>query len=123
MKRPYAVTFLMCVTIAAGAAGCAQQPVKKSTIQLDALAKQLGVSTEVLETALRAGYTTEIEGGKTRFCRHDELTGSMIGRLECEDADHLQADLEARQRSVDDLRRQVSQTAIQPRPGGSVQSP
>src|SRR6185437_7840017 len=101
MKRPYPVMFLMCVMVAVGAAGCAQPSVKRPTVKLDALAKQLGVSTPVLELALRAGYTTEIEGGKTLFCRHDEQTGTMVGRLQCEDAAHLQADLQARQQFVD----------------------
>lgn len=119
MKRPYPVMFLMCMIVAVGAAGCAQQPpVKRPTVRLDDLAKQLGVSTAVLELAIRAGYTTEIEGDKTLFCRHDEQTGTMIGALHCEDAARLQIDLQARQQSVDELRQRVSQTAIASRPGG-----
>jgi hypothetical protein len=118
VKRPYLLRFLMCVTVAVAAAGCAQPSVKPPTVKLDALAKQLGVSTEVLETALRAGYTTEIEGGKTLFCRHDDQTGTMIGRLQCEDASRLQTDLQARQQIVHDLRQRVPQTAIGSRPSG-----
>ncbi|MGH8200671.1 MAG: hypothetical protein ACREVO_09955 [Steroidobacteraceae bacterium] len=118
MKRPYPLMFLMCVMVAVGAAGCAQPSVKQPTVKLDALAKQLGVSTAVLELALRAGYTTEIEGDKTLFCRHEEQTGSMVPILNCEDAARLRTDLQARQQFVDDLRQRVSQTAISPRPGG-----
>ena len=119
MKRPYPVMFLMCVTVAVGAAGCAQQPpVERPTVKMDALAKQLGVSTSVLELALRAGYTTEIEGGKTLFCRHDEQTGTMIGKLQCEDAARLQADLQANQQSLDEMRERLPQTAVGSRPGG-----
>lgn len=111
--------FLMCVMVASGAAGCATQPsVQRPTVKLDALAKQLGVSTSVLELAIRAGYTTEIEGGKTLFCRHDEQTGTMIGKLECEDAAHLQTDLQARQQMVDDMRQRVPQTMTGSHPGG-----
>lgn len=118
MKRPYAVMFLMCVAVAVGAAGCAQPSVKGPTVKLDVLAKQLGVSPRVLALALRAGYTTEIEGGKTLFCRHEEQTGSMIPILQCEDPASLQTDLQERQQILSDLRQKVSQTAIQPTPGG-----
>ena len=121
MKRPYAVMFLMCVMVAVGAAGCASQPrVKLPTVKMDDLAKQLGVSTAVLEVALRAGYTTEVEGGKALFCRHDEQTGTMIGKLQCEDAAHLQTDLQARQQMVDDMRQRVPQTMTGSRPGGGA---
>ena len=120
MKRPYALMFLMCVMVALGAAGCATQPsVKPPTVKLDDLAKQMGVSTSTLELAIRAGYTTEVEGGKALFCRHDEQTGTMIGKLQCEDAEHLQTDLQARQQMVDDMRERVPQTAVGSRPGGS----
>jgi len=115
--------FLMCVTVALGAAGCAQPSVKPPTVRLDTLAKELGVSTAELKLALRAGYTTEIEGGKTLFCRHDEQTGSMIPVLHCEDVAHLQTDLQARQQFVDYLHQRVSQSAIQPTPGGPSHSP
>jgi hypothetical protein len=118
VKNSYPMMFLVCLAVAVGAAGCAQPSVKRPTVTLNAMAKQLGVSTAVLELALRAGYTTEIEGGETRFCRHEEQTGSMVGTLHCEDAAQLQVDLQARQQSVDDLRQRVSQTAISPRPGG-----
>jgi hypothetical protein len=118
VKRLNLLKFLICVTVALAAAGCAQPSVKPPTVRLDELAKQLGVSTEMLESALRAGYTTEIEGGKTLFCRHDEQTGTMIGRLQCEDAGHLQTDLLARQQSIDDMRLRVPQTAVGSRPGG-----
>ena len=109
--------FLMCVMVAAGAAGCAQPSVKLPTVKMEALAKQLGVPTAVLEAALKAGYTTEVEGTKTLFCRHDEQTGTMIGRLHCEDAAHLQSDLQAHQQFVDAIHQQVQQSAITPRPG------
>lgn len=119
VKRPYPLMFFTCVMVAVGSAGCAARPsVKRPTVKLDVVAKQLGVSPSLLELALRAGYTTEIEGGKTLFCRHDEQTGSMIGTLQCEDAARLQSDLQARQQFVDDLRQRVPQTAIASRPGG-----
>jgi hypothetical protein len=119
VKKTYPMMSLVCLAVAVGAAGCAAQPsVKRPTVTMDAMAKQLGVSTAVLEAALRAGYTTEIEGDKTLFCRHDEQTGSMIGKLQCEDAARLQTDLQARQQAVNDLRQEVSQKAVVGRPGG-----
>lgn len=114
MKGPHAPMFLLCVTVALGAAGCAQPSVKPPTVQLDTLAKQLGVSTVELKLALRAGYTTEIEGGKTLFCRHDEQTGSMIPVLQCEDVARLRTDLQARQDFVNDLQQRVSQSERRP---------
>ncbi|HEV2268777.1 MAG TPA: hypothetical protein VGR92_04910 [Steroidobacteraceae bacterium] len=118
MNKSYP-TMLLCVAVAVAAAGCATQPSPKPpTITLAALAKQLGVSPALLEVALKAGYNPEIEGGKTVFCRHDEQTGTMVGRLQCEDPERLQIDLQARQQFVDALHQQVSQTAISPRPGG-----
>lgn len=118
MKKPYPLMFLMCVMVAVGAAGCAQPSVKPPTVKLDDLAKQMGVPTDLLELALRAGYTTEIEGGQPRFCRHEEQTGSMVPILDCEDPAQLRGDLQARQQLVNEVHQQVSQTAIQPRPGG-----
>lgn len=119
-KKTYQRMFLVCLAVAVGAAGCAAQPsVKRPTVKLDDLAKQLGVSTTVLQLAIRAGYTTEVEGDKTLFCRHDEQTGTMIGKLQCEDAARLQTDLQARQQSVDDLRQRVPQTMTGSRPGGA----
>lgn len=119
MRKHYPMMILMCAAVAVGGAGCAQPSVKGPTITVDALAKQLGVSSALLTVALRAGYTTEIEGGETRFCRHEEPTGSMVPILRCEDASRLQIDLQARQQFVDDVRQRVGQTAISSRPGGS----
>jgi hypothetical protein len=117
-KKTYPRMLLVGLAVAIGAAGCASQPsVQRPTVKLDDLAKQLGVSTATLELALRAGYTTEIEGGKTLFCRRDEQTGTMIGKLQCEDAAHLQTDLQARQKMVDDMRQRVPQTITGSRPG------
>ncbi|HEY1891569.1 MAG TPA: hypothetical protein VGG63_14245 [Steroidobacteraceae bacterium] len=116
MRKTYPMVLIMCAAIAVGGTGCAQPPVKRPSVKLDALAKQLGVSTSVLELALRAGYTTEIEGGKTLFCRHDEHTGSMVPILDCEDAARLRGDLQTRQQFVNEVHQQVSQTAIQPTP-------
>jgi hypothetical protein len=118
MKSPYAVILLTGVAVALGAAGCAQPSVKPPTVKLEVVAKQLGVSPQLLATALRAGYTTEIEGGKTLFCRHDEQTGSMIPKLQCEDPASLRTDLQERQQILSDFREKVAQTAIQPTPGG-----
>jgi len=118
MNRPYAVMFLTCVAVAIGMAGCSQPPVKRPTVKLEVLAKQLGVSPRLLALAIRAGYTTEIQGGKTLFCRHDEQTGSMIPVLQCEDPASLRTDLQERQQILSDVRQKVSQTAIQPTPLG-----
>lgn len=93
MKRLHVLKFLMCVAVVIGLSGCAQPSVKRPTVQLDVLAKQLGISTAVLELALRAGYTTEVEGNKTLLCRHDDQTGSMIPVLKCEDPARLRSDL------------------------------
>jgi hypothetical protein len=118
VRKPYPLMFLVCVTVAVGAAGCAQPSVKPPTVKMDVLAKQLGISTAELELALRAGYTTEIEGSKTLVCSHGEQTGSMIPVLHCEDPARLQSDLQARQQFIDYLRDRVSQSGSRPGVGG-----
>jgi hypothetical protein len=119
VKKPYPLMFLMCVTVAVGAAGCAAQPsVKPPTVRIDVLAKQLGISTAELELALRSGYTTEVQGSKTFLCTHDEQTGSMIPVLECEEPARLASDLQARQQVVEELRERVTQSAMRPTVSG-----
>lgn len=117
MCKTYKMMLSMCAALVIGAAGCTAQPsVKPPTVKLNDLATQMGVSTDLLELALKAGYTTEIEGGQPRFCRHEEQTGSMVPILDCEDPARLRGDLQARQQFVKEVHQQVSQTAIQPTP-------
>ena len=117
MRKLYPMMILMCAAVAVGAAGCAQPSVKGPTITMDALAKQLGVSSALLTGALRAGYSPEIRGGKTVFCSHEEHTGSLVPVRTCEDPAQLQIDLETRQQFVDDVHQRVQQTVDTKRPG------
>ena len=120
MLKTYPMMLLVCAAVAVGGTGCATQPsVKAPTVTVDALAKQLGVSSALLAAALRAGYNPETHDGKTVFCRHEEQTGSMVPTSTCEDPARLQVDLEARQQFVQDVHQRVLQTPDTQRPGGT----
>lgn len=116
MLKTYPMTLLMCAAVALGGTGCTQPSVKGPTITMDALAKQLGVSGSLLQAALRAGYSPEIQRGKTMFCRHEEHIGTLVPTRSCEDPERLQVDLETRQQFVDDLHRQVDVSVDTQRP-------
>ena len=117
MPKIRPMLLLVCAAVAVGGAGCTQPSVKPPTITLDALAKQLGVSSTVLALALRSGYNPEIEDGKTVFCLHGEQTGSMVPTRSCVDAARLQIELQTRQQFVDDVHGRVQQSVDTPRPG------
>lgn len=117
MLKTYPMMLLMCAAVAVGGSGCTQPSVKGPTITMDALAKQLGVSSSLLQAALRAGYSPEIRSGKTEFCRHEELTGTMVPTKICEDPARLQIDLANRQQFVDDVHQRVDVSVDTKRPG------
>ena len=123
MRKTHSMMLLVSMAIAIGGAGCAQPSVKPPTITLDALAKKLGVSSALLELALRAGYNPETEDGKTVFCRLGEQTGSMVPTRCCEDVTRLQIDLQTRQQFVNDVQERVQRSVDTQRPGGAAAQP
>jgi hypothetical protein len=67
--------------LAVSTAGCAHQPPASVAGELN-----------VMQLASQMGYSTpEVIDGKTLFCAHEELTGSMVPKEACIDSDQVVA--------------------------------
>jgi hypothetical protein len=71
------------------------------TCQLGLLLVLFGCSTQPGKVQMADGTIASAQGLQ---CHHEEITGSMVGRTVCTN----QADKNAQERSLDDLRRQVT---------------
>lgn len=85
------------------AAGCASQPQKAQT------PAPASAELTVMQAASDMGYNTpRVVDGKTYYCQHEELTGSMVPKFACISSD----DVMARARAQGDMLKYMASPPI-----------
>lgn len=98
-----------CVLLAALAvfgAGCADHPVGRNTKAGGTAAASLSSELTLLQAAAELGYTPVVFQGKTLFCKHEQLTGSLVPRTYCVDADFVMAEARTQRQNIEALDQQ-----------------
>ncbi|HEY6515352.1 MAG TPA: hypothetical protein VIY50_04365 [Steroidobacteraceae bacterium] len=81
MTKSLLLPIALLPALAIAAAGCAHQPPTALSAQLS-----------VMQAANDLGYTTpKVINGQTLYCQPEELTGSMVPKLACLNADEVMA--------------------------------
>ena len=93
--------------VAVAAAGCAHQPPMPASVSGE---------LNVMQVASEMGYTIpEVVNGRTLYCQAEELTGSMVPKMACIDADRVIA---LARSQGDEIKYMLRPPTAPQRPGG-----
>ncbi|HEY1891494.1 MAG TPA: hypothetical protein VGG63_13860 [Steroidobacteraceae bacterium] len=87
-------------------AGCADHPAGGKTNAGNAAAASLSSELTLLQAATELGYTPVVFQGKTLYCKHEQLTGSLVPKMYCVDTDFVMAEARTQRQNIEAMDQQ-----------------